>query len=133
MSQKPMRRVGEPARLVPATTSGKNTSRKVKLLNSTGYAVRGIMPFHDTGYKSNRALTIPPGSIPITELARGGHLMTLRTNDVNGTPTMSRRRFLGTASALAGATALAPAVARAQTPTPALGEPRSVVTNPQRD
>src|SRR5262249_44993383 len=44
--------------------------------------------------------------------------------------TITRRRFLGAASALAGATTLAPAIARAQS---ALGEPRSVITNPPRD
>jgi len=48
------------------------------------------------------------------------------------TANISRRRFLGAASALAGATALAPVIARAQTPS-ALGEPRSVITNPPRD
>src|SRR5262245_32200763 len=59
--------------------------------------------------------------------------MTLRTNEVNATPGLSRRRFLGAASPLAGATALAPTIARAQQPPAALGEPRSVITNPQRD
>jgi gluconolactonase len=44
--------------------------------------------------------------------------------------TISRRRFLGAASALASATTLAPAIARAQA---TLGEPRSVITNPPRD
>src|SRR5207247_10297014 len=48
------------------------------------------------------------------------------------TANISRRRFLGAASALAGATALAPVIARAQTPS-GLGEPRSVITNPPRD
>src|SRR5438034_6900285 len=48
------------------------------------------------------------------------------------TANISRRRFLGAASALAGATALAPIIARAQTPS-GLGEPRSVITNPPRD
>src|SRR5262249_6055285 len=46
------------------------------------------------------------------------------------TTTTTSRRFLGAASALAGATTLAPAIARAQG---ALGEPRSVITNPPRD